>query len=527
MLKVFLVEDEYVVRQGIKRNIEWEKNGLAFVGEAADGELAYPLILKEKPDIVITDIRMPFVDGLTLSRMIKSALPDTEIIILTGHEAFEYAKEGIQIGVAEYLTKPISSEQLLEAIRKVAVRIEEKQKDQLLIAQYKKEMEEDAEEKKRQLFSSLMEENFALPDILEKATKLGMDFSAVYYNIALIKVNSTKHESTEYSKRMVKTGIRLKELSEAEHFYLIDRTLEGSAIIFTGNEPEALKEREERVLSAIVTYLKNFDDVRFFIGVGEPVSRLREIRQSFDQASHAFANRFLREENTVLYYRDMKKSDVSVFDVKPKQFDRSRVVEFLRTGEEPEIVYFVEEFFNDLGSSMMKSKLFLQYIVMDIYFCVTEFVAELQMPVEDIEKIVLDSSGILNMDEAKSYITQIITQGIGLRNQVSKDKYADVVKLVLKYIEEHYMNEELSLNEIASYVNFSPNHLSTIFSQQTGKNFIKYLTEYRMNKAKELMKCSNKKTSVIAYEVGYKDPHYFSYLFKKTQGITPTQFRAK
>ena len=103
MLKVFLVEDEFVMREGIKNNIDWVLHGYEFCGEASDGELALPMIQKNKPDIVITDIRMPFMDGLTLSKLVKKELPDTEIIILTGYEEFEYAKEAISIGVASYL----------------------------------------------------------------------------------------------------------------------------------------------------------------------------------------------------------------------------------------------------------------------------------------------------------------------------------------------------------------------------------------------------------------------------------------
>ena len=104
MLKIFLVEDEFVVREGIKNNVDWEAHGYDFCGEASDGELAYSMIQKEKPDIVITDIRMPFMDGLTLSKLIKKEMPWIEIIILTGHAEFEYAKEGIKIGVAQYLS---------------------------------------------------------------------------------------------------------------------------------------------------------------------------------------------------------------------------------------------------------------------------------------------------------------------------------------------------------------------------------------------------------------------------------------
>lgn len=124
MISVFLVEDEFIVREGIK-NMNWEAYGLSFVGEASDGELAFPLIKKKHPDIVITDICMPFMDGLELSRLVKKELPQTKILILSGHEEFEYAKDAIQIGVEEYLLKPINSDELLQVVRRAADKITE------------------------------------------------------------------------------------------------------------------------------------------------------------------------------------------------------------------------------------------------------------------------------------------------------------------------------------------------------------------------------------------------------------------
>ncbi len=128
-------------------------------------------------------------------------------------------------------------------------------------------------------------------------------------------------------------------------------------------------------------------------------------------------------------------------------------------------------------------------------------------------------------EESKEYIINLINKGIEIRENNASGHNNDVVDSVMKYIEENYADEDLSLNSMASHVNFSPNHLSMVFSQQTGNTLIKYLTDFRMNKAKELLKCTNKKSSEISIMVGYKDPHYFSYLFKKTQGVTPTQFR--
>lgn len=151
MLKVFLVEDEVVMRNGIKNNIPWEQEGFEFVGEASDGELAYPLIKREKPDILITDIRMPFMDGLELSRLVKKELPQIKIIILSGYNEFDYAKTAISIGVTDYLLKPISSAKLLEAVKKVGDMIEKEQDNVRLMERYEKEMEENILQEKHKL----------------------------------------------------------------------------------------------------------------------------------------------------------------------------------------------------------------------------------------------------------------------------------------------------------------------------------------------------------------------------------------
>ena len=142
MLKVFLVEDEFVIREGIKNNTDWKAHGYEFCGEAGDGELAYPMIQRLRPDIVITDIRMPFMDGLELSRLIRRELPDIEIIILSGYQEFEYAKEAIKLGVAQYLSKPINGEELLAELEELSAKIEEKRRATQIRERYLKEMEE-------------------------------------------------------------------------------------------------------------------------------------------------------------------------------------------------------------------------------------------------------------------------------------------------------------------------------------------------------------------------------------------------
>ena len=530
MLKVFLVEDEFVVREGIKNNVDWKSHGYDFCGEASDGELAFPMIQKLKPDIVITDIRMPFMDGLALSKLIKKEMPWIEIIILSGFEEFEYAKEGIKIGIAQYLLKPISGEDLLKEVDTVAEKIIEKQKESEIREKYLREMEENFLKERKDLFQYLVTGSKSAAELLEMADKLNIDLSSMWYNIVLMVTKSINHAQNEYSNSLIEIEEKLKEIDD-DHILIFDRNLEGKAFLFKADSKEELETIQKDYLTKVVNILKDYENVRYFGGIGLPVNRLRELPVSFESASHAFAHRYLVSESLILNGEEMrqreylKKEEFDLSNVNPKQIDRNKIKEFLKVGDKEEVIYFVEEVFRDLGSSVMKSNMFRQYITMDVYFCVVDFLEGLQIQREEIEPFDITSGILQTQESAMEYVTCIVKKALELREKTASNRYGDVVDEVMRYIEENYADEELSLNVLASHVNFSPNHLSMIFSQQTGQTFIKYLTDFRMNKAKELLRCTGKKSSVISMEVGYKDPHYFSYLFKKTQGMTPTQYR--
>lgn len=531
MLKVFLVEDEFVVREGIKNNIDWKAHGYEFCGEASDGELAFPMIQKIKPDIVITDVKMPFMDGLALSRLIKKELPWIEIIILSGYEEFEYAKEGIAIGVARYLTKPISGDELLREVDELALKIEEKNKERRIKEMYTKEMEENFLKERKDFFSYLVTGSKSVPELLEISDKLNIDLSSMWYNIVLFITRSMNHAYEEYSNTLLEIEEKIKEPADEKHMLCFDRNLEGKAFLFKADSKEELEEIQNGYLDEVKKILQDYPHVRFFGGIGTPVNRLRQLPDSFEKASHCFAHRYLMKESSIIDSQlsdegiYLKKDEFDIKNVDTKQIDRGKIKEFLKLGTSEEAVYFVEEFFSDLGSNVMESNLFRQYIIMDSYFCVVDFVEGLQLSKDEVEPPDMASDILKNSESARKYIVRILKRALELRENAASNKYGDIVDEVMRYIEQNYEKEELSLNLLASHVNFSPNHLSMIFSQQTGQTFIKYLTDYRMNKAKELLRCTGKRSSVISAEVGYKDPHYFSYLFKKTQGMTPTQYR--
>ena len=533
MLKVFLVEDEFVVREGIKNNIDWESHGYEFCGEASDGELAFPMIQKLKPDIVITDIRMPFMDGLVLSRLIKKELPWIEIIILSGYGEFGYAREGIKIGIAQYLLKPINGEELLREVDALAVKIEKKRQEREIREMYLKEMEENLLKDKRDLFHYLVSGEKSAGELLEMADKLEVDLSAPWYNIVLLKIQSMNHAHDEYSNRLIEIEEKIGKLSGENNPLIFDRNLEGKALLFKADSLEELKQLQKDYLERMREILDKFEKVRYFGGIGAPVSRLRELSLSFEKASHAFAHRYLVGESYILNSEDIEQriageqEKFNIGSVDPRQIDRAKIKEFLKLGDKEEAIYFVEEFFKALGAGAMESNIFRQYITMDAYFCVIDFLEGLQLKREEIEPFDVNSRYLQNQESAVSYVAGIIKKALELREKNASNRYGDIVEEALRYIEKNYGDEELSLNLLAAHVNFSPNHFSTVFSQQTGQTFTKYLTDYRMGKAKELLRCTGKRSSEIGLEVGYKDPHYFSYLFKKTQGMTPTGYRGE
>lgn len=537
MQKVFLVEDEIVMREGIKNNIPWEEEGFEFVGEASDGELAYPLILSEKPDILITDIKMPFMDGLELSRMVKKEFPNMKIIILSGHNDFDYAKQAIHIGVTDYLLKPISSSKLMEAVKKVSEIIHKENEEKKLIEQYKKEMEENLVHKKQRFFYELVKGKMTLAKVIEKGNSLGIDLVAGAYNILLFKVN-VKENPFEYSKNLIEILNHINELLEnSQDVIKFECENEMMAIIIKADNQEKLNVLIEKYRSKFLDILDESEDIEYFGGIGKNVTRLSELQDCYNEANKAFSARYFTKMNRIVSGTDFTGLDTYRNDVIDMQaidstkLNKAYVDKFLKNGTKEEINNFIRDYFSSVGNVNIKSMLFRQYIIMDIYFCVTGFMESIGYSkdkiVDEFENFAKLDGIIISVEKSEAYINKLFNKAIILRDTISMKKYEDIIKMACDFIQRNYDKEDISLNAVAASVNISPTYFSAIFSQETGHTFIEYLTQTRMNKAKELLMCSNKKTTEIGYEVGYKDSHYFCYIFKKTQQCTPKEYRAR
>ena len=183
MLKVFLVEDETIIREGLRDRIPWEQYGYRFVGEAADGEVALPLIRKTRPDVLITDIKMPFMDGLSLSRIVREEFPKTKILIISGYDDFEYAREAISIGVDQYILKPVTRMSLRKVLQELKEKIEAEQEQEDFQSKLANEMHEYEQFSIRHFFEQVLEGELCVTEIYDEAAKWSLDLSASCYKL--------------------------------------------------------------------------------------------------------------------------------------------------------------------------------------------------------------------------------------------------------------------------------------------------------------------------------------------------------
>lgn len=537
-IKVFLVEDEMVIRRGIKNSIDWEKEGYIFCGEASDGELAYPMIIKEKPDILITDIRMPFMDGLELCKLVKEELPNIKILILSGYDEFDYAKEAIRLGVTEYLLKPISSGKLLEALNGVSESIRREKEDKDLVRKYMEEMRENTEHEKQKFFEQMIAGNLSMADALETGKKYEMNLSAGMYNLLLFRF-TLGEENRKSGELLGEAEYAIEKLTERlEYVFEFQRGVEGWAFLLMADNEEQMSERVKELSKDLEEIMKNYSTITYFGGIGQPVARLRELEESFREAERALAARFTMELNRIISVEDIRMAqnvdtldDIEITSFGEIEKTRTMLEKFLNNGAEDEIDEFVDVYINELPEENLKSVLMRQYIIMDAYIVMMSFCekiegieGEMQAQSEELKNSMKTSQ---TLEEIKNYIRMLLKKIIGVRDTISGRRYSDIIEIAKDQIRKTYMSDEISLNTIAAEVGMSPSYFSSIFSKEMGKTFVEYLTEIRMDRAKELLMCSSMKTSEIGYEVGYKDPHYFSYIFKKTQNCTPKEFRAR
>jgi two-component system response regulator YesN len=532
MYKIFLVEDEIVIREGIRNNIPWESTQYVFAGEAPDGEIALSMIGEVKPDIFVADIKMPFMDGLTLARIVKRTFPAIKIIIMSGHDEFEFAREAISIGVEEYLLKPVSSSDLLKAFDKIAAKIDKEKENHLSIEQLKKQVKTNEDILKEKWLSELIEGKINTKDAIESARDFNIDLIAPTYLAAIARITHPEeaHDKLQLEDQLLEAKLILnKVLQNNEAIISFPGKNDYINFIIKHDSPDAAEKSAFAFFNTMKDEIEKQTDCRIAAVIGPAVERLGEISRSYRSAG------ILLRRNFSLGLHQILRSDESLDD--EINIDETRFLDLvgepltirLRYAAKQDIESIIAGYANILKDTADDNSLIEYYILGEIIVASSKVVEDLGGSIKEIIPFNLNKYEINDILSSRDIFYQkikaLLDAVIDFRDSRQGGKYNAMILKAKDYIDRHYMDEDISLHTVASHVNFSQNHFSTIFSQETGGNFIEYLTKVRIEKAKELLVNSNLKSADIAYEVGFSDPHYFSFIFKKNTGISPREFR--
>ena len=542
MLKTFLVEDEVVIREMIKKMIPWEQYGFELAGEAADGEMALPLILKCKPDLLITDIKMPFMDGLTLCRLVKKEIPDIRIVILSGYDDFNYAKQAISIGVEDYLLKPITKNAFIERLEEIHNRYEHEKTQREYYEKFRLEMQEYEKNASRDFFETLVRADSDLAELYRRADKLNLDIVAEAYDILIFTPDTSEGNYNSYdgcSDWEAEVQDKINNYFLNHPVAILFRHQVFSYAILVKGQKDTIEKNTEECVKAIQDIMDRTEGrTDWFIAVGKSADRLSMLGHSYRTAVRANSFRYLydghildyqsletRKENPSDSYRE---DSVQLRNVNINALNPAILQKFLSSGLAEEVEDFIRDYFNAIGQEPMGSLVFRNYVVLNVRFSVLSFLKKLgcddsEISGQETDNIVEETGK--SIETAVAYCGKMLKKAIVLRDENAGNQNRSVLKLAVDFIDHNYMDEEISLNKAAHVANVSANHFSALFSQNMGQTFTEYLTGLRMSKAKELLRCTAMRSNEIAGEVGYKDAHYFSYLFKKTQGMTPSEYR--
>jgi two-component system response regulator YesN len=533
MFKVFLVEDEIVVREGIRNNILWEQYGFLYSGDAPDGELALPLIRQIQPDLLITDIKMPFMDGLALIELVRKELPKTKIVIISGYDDFSYAQQAIRMGVEQYLLKPIAKEKIAETLVSLQKKMEAERQQQEYLARFQQEAQEYETFSRRRFFEKIVTGGMSVLEISETANTMGIDLNAPFYSIVLFSLNNAGYDGSapeSYTDALAAVQDRVTQFIVSHPELILFRwNVTTYAVLVKGGPDDIARRTGDCVESIHSRCAMAGRDVDWHIACGTKVPRLGAIPACFAEASRVLSYRYLCPEEHILSQASIghirKKVSLET-ETGNKEICQERIRSFLSNGAAEEIDRFIDQLLQSAGEEAVSLPLFCRYLTMTVFLAAAEYLDSIGCRAESFWPLELrPKDDASTPEEARQYVRQVIGQAIELRDSESKKQQHDLLTQAIAFIDEHYPDESISLDRVAREVNISPNYFSAMFSQEVGQTFVEYLTGKRIGEAKRMLRQTDKRSSEIAFAVGYKDPHYFSFVFRKVSGCTPSEYR--
>ena len=532
LYRIMVVDDEEEIRLGIIKKIDWEANGFVVVGDAENGQDALEKAEKLQPDVIMTDIKMPFMDGLELGKRLAESMPSTKIIVFSGCDDFEYAHKAIKINVIEYVLKPINSVEFIEVLKRLKEQLDKEYDEKRNLQTLYKHYVESLPVIREQFLVGAIEGRISENQWEEQAEKLDIDFKGGYLSVALIHADGTvtsEENILSIQKESALVSISIKKIVDenmGKYCKFISFPYSDMVVVI-GN----FEKKED-----ILTFIKGVNEVckiyerimglTITSGVGYTSDNPLNIRFSYRSAQSALDYSFILGTGKAIYIDDVE-PDNSIELQFDEQEERA-MLNAIKISSEEEITETIDKLFRKFEDLLLPFNKYRIYL-MEIMTSLLKLVQTYNL---DIDEIFGENFNCYSYLETFDSIHDVkgwfIKKSIKVNSFIKKERMNSSMLLVEKakqYIKENYSDYDISVETLCSKLHVSPTYFSTLFKRETEMNFVNYLTSVRLEQAVNLLNTTDDKTYMIADKVGYPEANYFSYVFKRKFGVSPSKYR--
>lgn len=534
LYKIMLVDDEEEVRTSIIKQVDWEKLGFRVVSDAENGEDALEKIDIYEPDVIMTDIRMPYMDGLSLIEKVHSKYPTVKLLIFSGFDDFEYAKEAIRLGVSEYILKPINSEELSGIFNKIKKNLDLEIENRRDIARLRENYKTNLPIIKNQFLINLLNSKLSKAEIDLRLKEYEIDLNEAFkYQVACVDI--------EYEKMLIdpKLGLQ-KELVALSVMNLLKDKIEEYYRVSVFNSLVddriliiiAIDEKNKNInlidlLRAICKESIRVLGVSISLGLGDKKNDILELSLSYQESLEAIGYKQIVGIGEAIYIKDVEPHSLGTL-----YFDEKEDEEFsssIKFGPIEKINTQIDNILYKLENSKVHFRQKQAYA----FSIITVIIRLMQQYEISLVKFDSGDSGYIdvinklqNFEEFIVWLRDICIRLYTSMQEKRESNSKQVIAEAKMYIMENYDKEELSVDTVCKKLHLSTAYFSTLFKKEVGQTCIAYITDFRLKKAVELLNTTDDKTYMIANKVGYAEQNYFSYVFKKKYGVSPSKYRS-
>ncbi len=535
--KVLVVDDEEEIRDGMVKKVDWASLRFEIVGVAENGIEALEMAEQEKPDVIMTDVRMPYMNGLELVEQVRLILPGVKIIVFSGFEDFEYAQRAIRLGVQEYILKPISAVELeksLYALRENMDAELEKRRD---VATLQKSYQESLPLLRQQYLARVIEGWIEENDIETKMKQYNIILNTKYKSVILFGVDNMTvglNKEHKFAGREELVLISIQQTVEtiiASNHCSYSFIYGSFLVVIIGVERKNEITGIYQEVNEVCKECRCAIEVDITAGIGSLYKTYKELNFSYQDAQKAweYATMFRKDEEYTVYSKDLEILTTNTI-VHMEELDERMLTMLIKNGDYEKIRNYFEGVFQKLEIARLPFYEYQTYIL-EILSVIMKLANTFQIDATSIwgaENIYL--SAVFRQHSLEMMCEWFIESCRKIGNQIEvelKDPGSILIDKAIEYLEIHYCDLDLSVEKICEELHVSPAYFSTLFKREAKKNFVSYVTEIRVNYAMKLLDTTTDKTYIIAEKVGYADSNYFSYVFKKKLGMTPTKYRQR